>query len=228
LNYSPQSSNCYCSGSAFDLAMKGDPAALDRLFAPCMPKLQRTATRLFCNVQDAEDALQDGLLSAFRHLSRFQGRAQFSTWMHTIVVNAARSKLRKERSRPSISSLDQPLSEYEDLCVGDMVADTRSSVDEQYEQKEKHRILVEAIQGLPPMWRVVIWLYDIEGLQMKEIAARLRITISAAKTHHFRANRRIVKMVRNACARHRTENKLPLPELVAKPRAARVQTGPGL
>src|SRR5580658_4879231 len=71
----------------FDLAMEGDRAAIDALFVPCIPRLRRVTARFLSNQQDSEDALQDGLLLAFRHLGRFEGRAQFSTWLHSIVVN---------------------------------------------------------------------------------------------------------------------------------------------
>ena len=183
------------SEQVFDLVLKGDSAAINRLFAPCIPRLRMAAMRLLHNAQDSEDALQEGLLSAFRHLHQFQGRAQFATWVHTIVVNSAKSTLRKQRSRPSISSLDEPLSGHGDLCVADKIGDRRSGLDDEYEQTERQRILAEAIQGLPPRWRVVIRLYTIGGVQLKEIAALLGLSMSAVKSLHFRANRRLPKMV---------------------------------
>jgi RNA polymerase sigma factor (sigma-70 family) len=173
--------------------------------------------RLLHNAQDSEDALREGLLSAFRHLHQFQGRAQFETWVHTIVVNSAKSALRKQRSRPPISSLDEPLSGHEDLCVADKIADPRSRLDDQYEQTERHRILAEAMQGLPPRWRVVIRLYAIGGLQLKEIAALLGLSISAVKSLHFRANRRLLKMVRDVGRPHQIDNKRFVNKQIAKP-----------
>jgi RNA polymerase sigma-70 factor (ECF subfamily) len=198
LNSNPNSSNGYDSDCAFDLAIKGDTVALDRLFALCIPRLRRTAARLLCNVQDAEDALQDGLLSAFRHLNQFRGRAQFATWMHTIVVNAAKSKLRKLRSQPLISSLDEPVPEHDDLRLVDTLADPRCNLDEEYAWVERSQILSGIMQELPPASRAVIRLCDIEGLQMKEAAVRLRVSVSALKTRHLRANRLILKIVKEA------------------------------
>jgi RNA polymerase sigma-70 factor, ECF subfamily len=198
VNSGLHSSNSCDSDSAFDSAIERGPIALDRAFASCMPRLQRTAARLLGNVQDAEDALQDGLLSAFRHLNQFQGRAQFATWIHTIVVNAAKSKLRKRRSRPLISSLDEPLPEHDGLRLVDTLADPRCNLDEEYAWVERSRILAGIIQELPPVSRAVVRLRDIEGLQVKEAAARLGVSVSALKTRHLRANRLILKMVKEA------------------------------
>jgi RNA polymerase sigma-70 factor, ECF subfamily len=187
----------------FDLAMKGDSVAVNQLFAQCIPRLRKVAARFFCNEQDSEDALQDGLLSAFRHLNQFRGRARFTTWMHVIVANAARSELRRRRSRPLTSSIDEPLSKQGDLCAADIVADPHCELDEHFDQVEQYGILKQAVQELPPMWRGVIQLYDIEGLQMKDVAAKLGLTLSTTKTYHFRASRRILKIVKSTCARQK-------------------------
>lgn len=158
--------------------------------------------RILCDEQDSEDALQEGLLSAFRHLNQFEGRAQFTTWMHAIVVNAAKSMLRTRRSRPFVSSLDEPLPGHEDIRIADAVADPCFGVDDEYERREKLKILAETIEELPLAWRVVVQMCDFEGLQLKEVASRLGLSLSAVKTRHFRANRRILKVVKSTQARH--------------------------
>ncbi len=186
--------------------MRGDPAALDRLFAPCIPRLQKTAARFLRNAQDAEDALQDGLLAAFRHLDQFQGRARFTTWMHTIVANAAKAKLRKQRSWPFIFSLDEPGPEHGEIRLADMLADPQTNLDDEYAQVEEFRLLATILDELPSALRVVVLLCDIEGLKLKEAAAQLGITISAVKTRHSRANRLLVKMARKAGAHPRSND----------------------
>jgi len=200
----------------FDLAVKGDAEALDRLFAPCLTRLQRVAARVLYNPQDSEDALQDGLLSAFRHLKQFRGHSQFTSWVHTIVANAARSQLRKRRKSPAIFSLDDPLSDHHDLSLADFIADPRPRVDENLEQAEKSHVLSEMSRKLPPDWRTVMVLHNIEGLNMKEIAARLGISVSAAKTRHFRASHRILEMVKD----------LPSPQKVPSRNGARAPKRP--
>ena len=128
--------------------------------------------------------------------------------MHSIVVNAAKSKLRQQWAQPLMASLDQPLFEQEHFCIADKVADSHSNVDEEYDLKKKKRILEEAIQGLSPALRIIVRLYDIEGLRMREVAARLGLSMSAAKTRHFRANHQILKMVKDACTQRTSSGKL--------------------
>src|SRR5256885_5144932 len=71
---------------------RGDQQAVEALFRRYQRPLFQTALRVLGNTEDAEDALQDGLLSAYRNLKRFEGRSQFSTWLTRIVINAARSE----------------------------------------------------------------------------------------------------------------------------------------
>jgi RNA polymerase sigma-70 factor (ECF subfamily) len=203
MNGNPKANTRRTSNRTLEMAMDGDPAAIDELFAPCIPRLRRVTARLLPNAFDSEDALQDGLLSAYRHLSQFQGRAQFATWLHSIVVNAARTKLRRRLSGPSVCSLDQPLTEQKDFHIADTIIDPRPSVEQEYEQTERIAILSEIIDTLPPRWRLVVRLYDVEGLSMREVARRLGMTVSAAKTRHYRANRFLDRLLTHARARRR-------------------------
>src|ERR1700680_3404691 len=86
-----------------DLGLKGDARALDALFARNTRTLYQTALRVLGNPEDAEEALQEGLLSAYRNLPRFERRSQFSTWLTRIVINAALMRRRSKRSRPAVS-----------------------------------------------------------------------------------------------------------------------------
>jgi DNA-directed RNA polymerase specialized sigma24 family protein len=82
----------------------------------CRPSFYRTAYRQLNNAADAEDAVQDALLSAYKHLDQFKGQAQMSTWLTTIIMNCARMQLRR-RSRQSLLSLDEQFGEESDLCL---------------------------------------------------------------------------------------------------------------
>jgi len=93
-----------------DRGLKGDARALDVLFARNTRALYQTALRVLGNPEDAEEALQEGLLSAYRNLPRFERRSQFSTWLTRIVINAALMRRRSKRSRPAVS-LDDWMSE---------------------------------------------------------------------------------------------------------------------
>lgn len=106
-------------------ALPADMSAseLNHLFASCMPRLQRTARRLLRNFEDSEDALQEGLSLAYKNLKQFQGRSQFSTWLHSIVTNSARTHVRKMWCRPQCS-LDDFLNQGE-RAIERMTMDSR-------------------------------------------------------------------------------------------------------
>src|SRR6201982_670089 len=87
---------------------RGDSQAVEALFRRYHRPLFQTALRVLGNAEDAEDALQDGYLSAYRNLKRFEGRSQFSTWLTRIVINAALMRRRSAKSRPAVSLDDSP------------------------------------------------------------------------------------------------------------------------
>src|SRR5499433_178054 len=82
---------------------KGDSQAVETLFSRYHRPLFQTALRVLGNAEDAEDALQEGMLSAYRNLKRFEGRSQFSTWLTRIVINAALMRRRSMKARPAVS-----------------------------------------------------------------------------------------------------------------------------
>jgi len=186
------------NGILVQSAVNGDSAALNELFVRCIPQLQRTAARFLNNQQDSEDALQNGLLSGVRHVSKFQGRAQFSTWMHTIVANAARSILRKQRLRPHIFSLDDPHPDHESLAFSEIIRDQRESLEVHFRRRERMELLVSVLKKLPATHRSVICLCDLQGLPMREAAKRLGVSVSAAKTRHLRAMRFLSELAKTA------------------------------
>src|SRR5438046_7454982 len=91
---------------------RGDSQAVETLFRRYQRPLFQTALRVLGNAEDAEDALQDGFLSAYRNLKRFEGRSQFSTWLTRIVINAALMRRRSAKARPAVSP-DEPAREDE-------------------------------------------------------------------------------------------------------------------
>src|SRR5580658_10999898 len=90
-------------------------------FSRCLPSFHRQAHRYLGNAADAEDVVQDALISAFRHLNQFRGQAQMSTWENAIVMNCARMQLR--RRRQTLQSLDEKLGDEERYSVSERLAD---------------------------------------------------------------------------------------------------------
>ena len=152
-----------------------------------MPRLFRVADCVLRNSHDSEDALQDGLLSALRHLDQFKGNSQFSTWMFSIVRNSALAKLRKRRSHPMLS-LDEPqMEEDTESTPTDLAADPRPDPERACAQSELSHLFARTLSGLPPHYRAIIRMCDFEGFSGKEAAQRLGLTVSALKAQHHRA-----------------------------------------
>lgn len=176
------------------LATKGNQDALETLFARYSRPLYQTALRLMGNPQDAEDALQDGLLSAFRNLRRFEGRSQFSTWLTRIVINAALMRLRSQRAHPA-TSLDQEDSEQRDLTLAGTIPDHRPSPEETYAQKESFELFQTKLEGLPPALRSAVWLRDVEGLSTEEAAEVLGLSEGTLKSQLHRARGKLADLM---------------------------------
>jgi len=174
--------------------LRGDPEALERLFARYARPLYQTALRLLGNPEDAEDALQEGMLSAVRNLKRFEGRSKFSTWLTRIVINAALMQLRKQRARPTVS-LEQEDAEQRELTLGSRIPDARPGPEETYAHKERFEILESSLESLPPALQSAVWLRDVEGLSTAEAARALGLSEGTVKSQLHRARNRLSSLV---------------------------------
>jgi RNA polymerase sigma-70 factor (ECF subfamily) len=179
------------------LALNGDREALDRLFASYMRPLYRAALRVLRSPEEAEDALQDGLLAAFQHLREFQGRSQFSTWLTRIVINSALMRLRKSRKQPAASIDEEPLGR-DDQPIAAKIADLRPNPEELYTREEQFRILEKGLQNLPATYRSALEVRDVEGMDTGEAANTLGVTTGTLKSHLHRGRMRIIKEMRHA------------------------------
>jgi RNA polymerase sigma-70 factor (ECF subfamily) len=145
-----------------------------------LPGLQRVAMRRLRNPEDAEDAVQDAMLSAFKHIARFEGRAQMSTWVTAIVINAVRAQLRR-RLRHTFLSLDQPVQDGQQT-IADLVADQRPTPEQTLAECERLRLVVKLTRSLPPSQRVAMQLRQRDdGLSIKEAAEVLGVPVGTLK-----------------------------------------------
>jgi RNA polymerase sigma-70 factor (ECF subfamily) len=166
-------------------AINNNCEALDELFGRYRDRLYKTARRVMGNSNEAEDALQDGLLSAFRNLSGFKGRSQFSTWLTSIVVNAARMRLR--RIHPELMTSINCQFDPEEQPLANRIPDPGPNPEEMYARQERVRILEEALVGLPALYRQPLWLCDVEGMSTREAAEALGLPIGTLKSQLHRA-----------------------------------------
>src|SRR5579863_7367359 len=169
--------------------LNGDARALDALFARNTRALYQTALRVLGNPEDAEEALQEGLLSAYRNLRRFEGRSQFSTWLTRIVINAALMRRRSKRARPAIS-LDERASEGE-LPLAERFADDSPNPEQLYAGTELGDRMNKKLAEISPLLRTAFWLREIEGLTAEEAAHVLGVSRNTLKARLWRARQEL-------------------------------------
>ncbi|MDP1569362.1 MAG: RNA polymerase sigma factor [Vicinamibacterales bacterium] len=157
---------------------RGDDQAYARLLRLYGPSMLARARYLLQNEEDAHDALQLALVSVFRHIGAFEGRAKLPTWLHAVVTNAA---LTVRRQRHRRTRLEQPLGE------GALVpAPAEGSPERQALEGQRRRVLARALDGLAPSYRAVVD-GDLAGHSSEDTAVRLSISRSALKSRRFRA-----------------------------------------
>jgi RNA polymerase sigma-70 factor, ECF subfamily len=166
---------------------------LDSVVFRYLPMFYKRAFRFLGNAADAEDAVQDALVSAYRHLGQFRGQAQLSTWLTTIVNNAARMQLR--RRRDGYVSLDEKHGE-EGLTLSERLPDSKPSPEEVCSTAEARDRLVEGLKQLSPKLRKAFLLRDIDGLSTKQAALVLGVPQGTVKTRHARACAKLAEMIR--------------------------------
>ena len=157
-----------------------------------LPLLHRRAYRYLGNSHDAEDAVQDALLSAYKHLDQFKGDAKMTTWLTSIVTNSALTQLRR-RPRHSYTSLDEPLSQDQNSSVSDRLVDERPSPEDECAISELHEHLMQIVGDLSPSLRKAIQLRDFDGLSTSEAAEILGVPEGTIKSWVSRARLRLKK-----------------------------------
>jgi RNA polymerase sigma-70 factor, ECF subfamily len=166
-------------------AKAGDVGAFEELVRRYDRNVFRIAQHITQNREDAEDVVQDAFLKAYENLPQFQMQSKFYTWLVRIAVNEALMKLRRRRPERMVS-LDEEVRTAEDSMPRE-IADWSPNPEQQYNQAELKDILGKTIQGLPPSFRTVFVLRDVEGLSTEETAEALNLSIPAVKSRLLRA-----------------------------------------
>ena len=170
-------------------ARAGDPSAFTELVHRYDGKIFRLARHIMQSPEDAEDVLQETFLKAYEHLQDFHGDSQFYTWLVRIAVNQSLMKLRKHRGDRAVS-LDEAIDIGEDTVTRE-IAVWEGNPEQKYSQAEIREILAKAVESLPPIFRAVFALRDIEELSTEETAAVLNISVPAVKSRLLRARLRL-------------------------------------
>jgi RNA polymerase sigma-70 factor, ECF subfamily len=156
------------------------------------PRMLATARRLLSNEHDADDAVQQAFISAFKSIGGFNAGAKLSTWLHRIVVNAALALIRSRRHRRELP-IDDLLPRFDD--AGGWLDGTEQMVwgnEHAMEIRQNRQMVRRCIDRLPAIYRSVLLMRDIEELDAAEVAEMLAITPNAAKIRLHRA-RQVLK-----------------------------------
>lgn len=170
-------------------AQQGGVEAFTELVTRYEGNIYRLARHITQNPEDAEDVLQETFLKAYEHLRDFQGNSKFYTWLVRIAVNQSLMKLRKRKSDASVS-LDDPYDTGEESLTRE-IAVWDPNPEQTYSREEIRAILEKAVEALPPTFRAVFALRDIEELSTEETAALLNLSIPAVKSRLLRARLRL-------------------------------------
>lgn len=168
-----------------EAAKAGHTAAFAALSERHKQQLVSTALRITRNLEDAEDAVQDALLSAFVHVRRFDGRSSFLTWLTRIAINSSLMILRKKRTSREIAISGTDDSASEGLTFE--IVDQAPNPEHLYAQFEKERILQKAVLRLRPTLRQVVEIQQLQENSLRETAKAMRISVAAAKARLFHA-----------------------------------------
>src|SRR5688572_17593261 len=169
-------------------AASGDEAAFEMIMRRYNRRLFRTARAILRNDAEAEDALQEAYLQAFRSLPGFRNQSRLSTWLARIVANEAFMRLRRDKRRSEVV----PLQQSADGELMEKVKDeTRHGPEALAHRGEVRRALERHIDALPEAYRTVFVLRAVEDLSLEEIAAILGFPPATIRSRFFRARSRL-------------------------------------
>jgi RNA polymerase sigma-70 factor (ECF subfamily) len=164
-------------------AQGGKLEAFEELVRRHTQLIYRTMTAILGNPADAQDAMQDTLLNAFKHIGGFQGRSKFSTWLVSIARNSALLRL---RGRRNVESLDEGEYEEDRDFRPRQVRAWQDNPEQCYSKSEMRQLVERGILSLPVKFRIVVVLRDIEQLSTDEVARQLGLSVPAVKTRLLR------------------------------------------
>ena len=166
-----------------DRAREGDTEALEALLRAVQPQLYRFSMKMCRHTEDAEDVLQDTMMTLARSFRDFRGASSLSTWLFTIARSFCIKKRRKSKFAPTTEESLHELSPLEKRRLSSSGPDPH----EQVESAEIWRKVQASIERIEPAYREVLVLRDIEGLRAKEVAEIVGITVPAVKSRLHRA-----------------------------------------
>ncbi|MGA9474207.1 MAG: sigma-70 family RNA polymerase sigma factor [Terriglobales bacterium] len=174
-------------------ALPAESTALSLLFVRERMRLYRAAFSILRNKEDAEDALQIGMLSAYVNLSSFEGRSSLATWVSRIVLNTALMHRRKQRARAQLS-LDESIYDQPQTWAARLV-DPRPDPEHSCALTETRDMVTKGMEQLSPALRSTFQLRYIGDLSAFEAAETESVNVSAAKSRAWRARKQVARLL---------------------------------
>ncbi|MBT2506687.1 RNA polymerase sigma factor SigM [Streptomyces sp. ISL-98] len=167
--------------------VKGDPDAFGELVRRHRDRLWAVALRTLGDREEAADAVQDALVSAYRAAHTFRGQSAVTTWLHRITVNACLDRARKAASRKTA-----PVDDAERL---DQLLEPHESAEAPAERQDLHRELIAALATLPVEQRAALVLVDMQGYPVAEAARVLEVPTGTVKSRCARGRARLLPLL---------------------------------
>jgi RNA polymerase sigma-70 factor (ECF subfamily) len=164
-------------------SQRGDTSAFDELVTRYRTRILRLVYGIVNNEDDAWDIAQEAFLMSWLSIQRFEHRASFYTWLYSVTINVARNSLRRQGRR-------------KDVELSDAIPDSGVGPEKNCQHGEIREWVDWALKELSPEQRAVVMLKELEGLQYREIAQALNVSIGTVMSRLFYARKRLQSMLR--------------------------------
>ncbi len=171
----------------------GDPRAFDELVVKYSPRLYGLIYHMTSNHEDTNDLLQDVFAKAYRSICNFRGNSSFYTWMHSIAVNMTINFLKKRnrRQHPSLNDPDSKIENDPDFIA----ATSNQEATKQVSIHELQKKLNTAMMKLSEDHRMVVTMFDIQGMPHSEISKILKVSEGTVRSRLFYAHRQLQNLL---------------------------------
>jgi RNA polymerase sigma factor (sigma-70 family) len=177
-----------------DAALKGDQSAYDKLMKKYYQLIYNLIYRMISKKEEVEDLTQEAFIKAFNSLQNFDKQFAFSTWLFKIATNNSIDYLRKRKLKTF--SIDKPI-ESDDSDFKFEIPDEHYKPDKSILDKEKKKLLDEAVESLPTKYKQVILMRHKEEMEYEEIAKKLKLPLGTVKAHIFRGRELLYKYLKD-------------------------------
>jgi RNA polymerase sigma-70 factor (ECF subfamily) len=179
---------------AIDRAQRGDAKSFEDLYHLHKRRVYSLCLRMTSNAAEAEDLAQEAFLQLYRKIATFRGESAFSTWLHRLTVNVVLMHLRKKGLHEI--SLDEALEPAHEDSPRNEIGEQDSVLEGSIERVHLER----AIEGLPPGYRVIFTLHDIEGYEHHEIAEMMDCSVGNSKSQLHKARMKLRDLLKAGTA----------------------------